>query len=140
VAVLAALVVSNVMSNRVLPGWSYVPWNTAVAAALVLLARPVVTPQQMGLTRWRSGAAWGAVLFVLTAGVLLLGLTMPVFHEMFHDRRVEGGTGTWLYQVFVRIPFGTALLEEVAYRGVCCAATCWRRAASDSGTCCRRWA
>ncbi|MEY4174497.1 MAG: hypothetical protein RI900_1662 [Actinomycetota bacterium] len=117
-AVLAALVVSNVMSNRVLPGWSYVPWNTAVAATLVLLARPVVTRQQMGFTRWRSGAAWGAVLFVLTAGVLLLGLTMPVFHEMFHDRRVEGGTGTWLYQVFVRIPFGTALLEEVAYRAV----------------------
>jgi membrane protease YdiL (CAAX protease family) len=58
------------------------------------------------------------VLFVLTAGVLLLGLTMPVFREMFHDRRVEAGVGTWLYQVVVRIPLGTALLEEVAFRAV----------------------
>lgn len=115
---LLLLVVSNVMSNRVLPGWAYVPWNVAVAVALVALALPAVTPQQMGLTRWRSGAAWGAVLFVLTTGVLLLGLTMPVFHEMFHDRRVEAGLGTWLYQVLVRIPFGTALLEEVAFRAV----------------------
>lgn len=115
---LLLLVVSNVMSNRVLPGWAYVPWNVAVAVALVALALPAVTPQQMGLTRWRSGAAWGAVLFVLTTGVLLLGLTMPVFHEMFHDRRVEAGVGTWLYQVLVRIPFGTALLEEVAFRAV----------------------
>lgn len=117
-AVLATLVASNVLSNRVLPGWTYVPWNVAVAAALVLLARPAVSPREMGLTRWRSGAAWGAVLFVLTAGVLLLGLTMPVFHEMFHDRRVEAGVGTWLYQVFVRIPLGTALLEEIAFRAV----------------------
>jgi membrane protease YdiL (CAAX protease family) len=118
VAVLIALAGSNVMANLVLPGWTYVPWNVGVAAALVALARPVVTPQQMGLTRWRSGAAWGAVLFVLTAGVLLLGLTMPVFREMFHDRRVEAGVGTWLYQVVVRIPLGTALLEEVAFRAV----------------------
>lgn len=106
------------MSNRVLPGWAYVPWNVCVAVLLVVLGRSVVTPEQMGLTRWRSGAAWGAVLFVLTAGVLLLGLTMPVFHEMFHDRRVEAGVGTWLYQVVVRIPLGTALLEEVAFRAV----------------------
>lgn len=117
-AVLLALAVSNVMSNRVLPGWAYVPWNVCVAVLLVVLGRSVVTPEQMGLTRWRSGAAWGAVLFVLTAGVLLLGLTMPVFHEMFHDRRVEAGVGTWLYQVVVRIPLGTALLEEVAFRAV----------------------
>ncbi len=115
---LLALAVSNVMSNRVLPGWAYVPWNVCVAVLLVVLGRSVVTPEQMGLTRWRSGAAWGAVLFVLTAGVLLLGLTMPVFHEMFHDRRVEAGVGTWLYQVVVRIPLGTALLEEVAFRAV----------------------
>ena len=118
VAVLLALAVSNVMSNRVLPGWAYVPWNVCVAVLLVVLGRSVVTPEQIGLTRWRSGAAWGAVLFVLTAGVLLLGLTMPVFHEMFHDRRVEAGVGTWLYQVVVRIPLGTALLEEVAFRAV----------------------
>jgi membrane protease YdiL (CAAX protease family) len=115
---LAVLLVANVMSNRVLPGWAYLPWNVAVAAVLVWVARREVTLATMGFTRWRSGASWGAVLFVLTTGVLLLALTMPTFHEMYHDRRVEGSWWAWLYQVFVRIPFGTALLEETAFRAV----------------------
>ena len=115
---LGVLLVANVMSNRVLPGWAYLPWNVAVAAVLVWVARREVTMPQMGFTRWRSGAAWGGVLFVLTVGVLLLALTMPTFHEMYHDRRVEGSWWAWLYQVFVRIPFGTALLEETAFRAV----------------------
>ena len=33
-------------------------------------------------------------------------------------RRVEGSWWAWLYQVFIRIPFGTALLEETAFRAV----------------------
>ena len=115
---LGVLLVANVMSNRVLPGWAYLPWNVAVAAVLVWVAQREVTLPQMGFTRWRSGAAWGAVLFVLTVGVLLLALTMPTFHEMYHDRRVEGSWWAWLYQVFIRIPFGTALLEETAFRAV----------------------
>lgn len=115
---LGVLLVANVMSNRVLPGWAYLPWNLAVAAVLVWVAQREVTLPQMGFTRWRSGAAWGAVLFVLTVGVLLLALTMPTFHEMYHDRRVEGSWWAWLYQVFIRIPFGTALLEETAFRAV----------------------
>jgi membrane protease YdiL (CAAX protease family) len=58
------------------------------------------------------------VLLVLTLGVLLLAIAMPAFNELYHDRRVAAGTGTWLYQAFVRIPLGTVLLEEVAFRGV----------------------
>lgn len=106
------------MSNRVLPSWSYVPWNLTVAVALVLVARRAVTSQQMGFTEWGRGTAWGGVLFVLTAGVLALGLTMPVFNEMYHDRRVGSGVVTWLYQAFIRIPLGTAVLEETAFRAV----------------------
>ena len=91
------------MSNRVIPAWAYVPWSLAVAAALVLVARRVVTIEEMGFTEWRRGAAWGGVLFLLTAGVLALGVTMPAFNEMYHDRRVSGGTATWLYQAFIRL-------------------------------------
>src|SRR4051794_21491560 len=32
--VIPLLGLSNVMSNRVLPGWAYVPWNMAVAVTL----------------------------------------------------------------------------------------------------------
>lgn len=112
------LTVANVLSNRVLPAWAYVPWSLAVAAALLAIARPVVSFEEMGLTEWRRGAAWGGVLFVLTTGVLLLGLLMPAFNDMYHDRRVSGGVATWVYQAVVRIPLGTAVLEETAFRAV----------------------
>lgn len=112
------LVVSNVLSNRVLPAWAYVPWSIAVTCGVVLIARRIVTVEQMGFTEWKRGAAFGAVLFVLTAGVLTLAVAMPVFHEMYQDRRVGSGTDLWLYHAFVRIPLGTALLEETAFRAV----------------------
>ena len=32
------LAIANVMSNRVLPAWPYVPWNLLVAVAVVLIA------------------------------------------------------------------------------------------------------
>ena len=112
------LIVANLMSNRVLPAWAYLPWNVAVAFAIVVLAQSATTHEQLGFTRWKRGAAWGTVLLVLTIAVLALAITMPVFNELYHDRRVEAGVGTWLYQAVVRIPFGTVLLEEVAFRGV----------------------
>jgi len=115
---LAVLAVANLVSNRVIPGWAYVPWNLAIAATIVWIARRRVSFEQMGFTQWRRGLAWGAVLFVLTAGVLALAVTMPVFNDAYHDRRVSAGTATWLYQTFVRIPLGTAVLEETAFRAV----------------------
>ncbi len=116
--VLLVLVVANVMSNKVLPSWAYVPWNLCVAAAITAIAVKAATWTEIGFTEWRRGLAWGAVLFVLTTGVLLLALTMPAFNDMYHDRRVGAGAGEWLYQAFVRIPLGTAVLEETAFRAV----------------------
>ena len=112
------LLVANLMSNRVLPGWAYVPWNVAVAAAIVALALLATSHEQLGFTAWRRGVAWGTVLLLLTIGGLALAITMPAFNELYHDRRVSADTGTWLYQALIRIPFGTVLLEEVAFRGV----------------------
>ncbi len=117
-AVLLVLVIANVVSNRLLPDWAYVPWNLGVAAVIAAIALRAATWGEIGFGEWRRGLAWGAVLLVLTAGVLLLALAMPAFNEMYHDRRVNGGTGEWLYQAFVRIPLGTAVLEETAFRAV----------------------
>jgi membrane protease YdiL (CAAX protease family) len=83
-----------------------------------MIARRSVSLQQMGFTEWRRGAAWGGVLFVLTVVVLGVGAMMPVFSEMYHDRRVSGDSATFVYQAFVRIPLGTAVLEETAFRAV----------------------
>ena len=106
------------MSNRVVPDAAYVPWNLSIAAVCLLVARSAVTPEEIGFTKWRAGAAWGLTLFVLTAGVLLLAVMMPVFNDLYHDRRVGAAWSTMLYQTTVRIPLGTVVLEEAAFRGV----------------------
>jgi len=116
--VLLVLAVANVMSNRVIPAWAYAPWNLCVATAITAIAVRAATWSEIGFREWRRGLAWGGVLFVLTTGVLLLALTMPAFNDMYHDKRVGAGTGEWIYQAFIRIPLGTAVLEEVAFRAV----------------------
>lgn len=115
---LALLAIANVMSNRVLPGWAYVPWNLLVAGALLWLGVRTTSAGEVGWQEWRRGVAWGVVLLVLTAAVLGTAVLMPVFNDLFHDRRVSNGAATLLYQAAVRIPLGTVVLEEIAFRAV----------------------
>ncbi len=115
---LLLLAVANVMSNRVLPGALYVPWNASVAVACVWWARAEVTVVGMGFASWRRGAAWGLTLLVLTVAVMAAAVAMPAFHDLYRDKRVHDGVWTVLYQAGVRIPLGTVLLEETAFRAV----------------------
>ena len=117
-AVVALLVVANVMSNRVLPSELYVPWNLLVAAVLTLLGRMRLTNREMGFAEWRRGAAFGIALMVATAVAMLIAVAMPAFRDLYEDKRVDEGFAAMLYQVAVRIPLGTAVLEEVAFRAV----------------------
>lgn len=116
--VVVILAVANVMSNRVLPSALYVPWNAAVAIGVVLLARRHVGDRELGLTEWARGFRFGMVLMVATLALLLMGLAMPAVNELFEDRRVTSGVVTLLYQAVIRIPLGTVLLEEIAFRSV----------------------
>jgi uncharacterized protein len=115
------LVVSNVVSNRLLPGWAYVPWNAAVAVLLIVLARRVdhLLRIDIGIANVRHGLKIGAVLMAAVLAVYLVSWAIPATHGLFKDRRVgERTAAAMLYEVFIRIPFGTVLLEEVAFRGV----------------------
>jgi membrane protease YdiL (CAAX protease family) len=96
----------------------YVPWNLAVTVALVVVARRRMTDTELGLTEWRRGGAFGAVLVVATLGTMLLALAMPAFRQLYEDRRVDDELVVVLYQAFVRVPLGTVLLEEIAFRSV----------------------
>jgi CAAX protease family protein len=119
IVALGLLVVSNVVANRVLPSWSYVPWNLAVAGLLLAVAtRSGLSRRQLGLQRWGSGAAWGVAAAGLVVVVYAVALTVPATRELFADRRV-GVTGWALaYHALLRIPLGTVVLEEVAFRSV----------------------
>ncbi|HET9547018.1 MAG TPA: CPBP family intramembrane glutamic endopeptidase, partial [Desertimonas sp.] len=47
----------------------------------------------------------------------VVALLTPGLDELFNDRRVDGGIARLIYEVSVRIPLGTVLVEEIAFRG-----------------------
>ncbi|TVR22484.1 MAG: CPBP family intramembrane metalloprotease [Ilumatobacter sp.] len=123
IVVVAVLAVSNVMTNEVLPWAAYLPWNLVMTAVLLWIALRVdtTTPDQLGLERSgvRRGALVGGIVLLVISVVLLVAALLPATRALFEDERVAG-TSVWamLYQVLVRIPLGTVVLEEVAFRGV----------------------
>ena len=112
VAVLAA---SNVMSNRILPSWAYVPWNLAMAFVLLGIAyRGGAGPVAVGLgiRHWHRPVGVGLLLFAL-------GMIVPATQSAFIDTRIgDADVAQMLWVVLVQIPLGTVVLEEVAFRGV----------------------
>jgi membrane protease YdiL (CAAX protease family) len=99
----------------------YAPANAcAAAAALAAGAASGLTAGEMGLGRgaWRPGGLASA-LAAATAGGYLAAAAMPVTRPFLNDQRVTTLDGRGLaYQVAFRIPVGTVLWEEIAFRGV----------------------
>ncbi len=118
VFVVVVLAISNILVNRVLPAWSYVPWNVAVAALVVMIGVRTLPVGRLGLARWRSGARWGIVVAAVVVAGYLLAAALPATRQVFDDRRVDGGWEFLVYHAVVRIPLGTVLLEELAFRAV----------------------
>lgn len=119
VATVVLLAVANVVSNRVLPSSLYVPWNLVVAATLFMIAVLARRqPSELGWQRWARGLAVGGAVLLATLMLYVLALNTPSLRDMFDDKRVGGGVATLLYQAALRIPFGTVLLEELAFRSV----------------------
>ena len=119
-AAVTILAVSNVVSNRVWPE-AYVAWNLAVAVLLVLAARRCgLTWADMGLgnARLRRGLAVGAAAVGVVGACLRVALSLPATRALFQDSRAAGPLGAVLLAALVRIPLGTVVLEEVAFRGV----------------------
>jgi membrane protease YdiL (CAAX protease family) len=118
VALLATLNLAGIW----LPGWTYVPVNLVALAVLGWIARRAgATGADLGIERrtLRDGAGVGlAAGLLVAAGVVAVAL-VPATRAFFEDQRAAGiGVAGLLYQVLVRIPLGTALFEEGAFRGV----------------------
>lgn len=120
-AVVAVLVVVNLLTNR----WAkrhYLPICLVATAVLLAMARvDGVSWAQLGLARdtWKEGLLWS--LAVVGAVLVFYGIAaaLPWTRKGFADKRAaEGGWLMMLYHSLIRIPFGTALLEETAFRAV----------------------
>jgi membrane protease YdiL (CAAX protease family) len=125
VAVLAAW--NNVVVTR-LPGYpgSYVVANLAATGVLLAAARSTgLTWPELGLARSRlpAGLRWGGACAGAVAAGLAVAVAVPALRPLLTDARVEALDGGGIaYQALVRVPFGTVLWEEVAFRGVLLAA------------------
>ena len=117
---LALLAGVNVLNNAAAPDL-YLLWACVAIVGLALLARAD------GLTRrdWGLGPVTGtaaratAVLAAVTAIVMLVGTQLPGVADAYRDERVVGMGGAEVaFAAFVRVPVGTAFLEEMAFRGV----------------------
>lgn len=137
-AAITILAVSNVVSNRLWPQ-AYLPWNVAVAASLMVLALACgLSWADLGLTRrWlRRGLTVGGGVAGGVAALYALAFAVPATRGMFADDRAAGPLAAALFAAFVRIPLGTVLPEELAFRGVLpglIGGSWWRRTLVSSG-------
>jgi membrane protease YdiL (CAAX protease family) len=112
VAVLAVLAVHNLVTNL----WAEDRWYVRINLATALCLVAIVGPDGVGMSPGdRPLAGVAAASVVLGA----LGLAATVRPGLLADQRMAGvdARGT-VFRALVRIPLGTVVLEEVAFRGV----------------------
>ena len=117
----AAVLGYGVLVNRVVPNELYVPVNLAAAGAAVAAAHALgASWRDLGLARDRmtAGLRLGGLTRLPIAAVVALGLAIPWTREFFRDPTiVDASTAEAVYTLLLRIPFGTALAEELIFRG-----------------------
>ena len=112
----------NLAQNSIFNETGYVRSNVLVTAALVSLGvSSGATLAEMGLSprlgseEWRMASTAASACALTTA----LAVSHPGSRTLFRDERARGdGAGVILKKVMIRFPLGTALFEEVAFRGV----------------------
>ncbi|GAA0250091.1 CPBP family intramembrane metalloprotease [Saccharothrix mutabilis subsp. mutabilis] len=122
IAAVSLLALATTLVNRVLPGWAYPLSGVVVVACLLGVARwSGLRAPDLGLDRRHLGRAAlvGLVGLALVGVAFAVALAVPALREAFNDGRMDAtGVGALLWVALVRIPLGTVLLEEIAFRGV----------------------
>jgi CAAX protease family protein len=99
----------------------YVALNIgATGVALTAAVASGLTPADLGLGRraWSPGPLAAGLAAGVAAGWVVIAV-VPATRPLLSDKRIESLEGRAIaYQAAVRIPVGTVLWEEVAFRGV----------------------
>lgn len=128
---IVALLAARNVGEIALPAVAYVPTNVGVGAVLLVVARRSGSSwDDLGLGRrhvgrgLKVGAAAGAAAIV----AMLAAASLPATRGFFDDARVPADADSWerLYQTVIRIPVGTVVFEELAFRAVLLAVLCRR--------------
>jgi membrane protease YdiL (CAAX protease family) len=125
VAVVGGLSAWNNVVHPLVPGSegaAYIPLNLGASLGLVGAARRQgMSWEEVGLDRraWRRGLGVGAVVGGVVAGGLAVAAAVPRLRRFLRDERIRGLEPEAIAErMLFRIPLGTVVLEEVAFRGV----------------------
>lgn len=122
VAVLSLLTAATVLVNLVLPGWAYPLCGLVATAALLGVGRwSGLRLRAIGLDRrrLRRPVVFGLAGLGAIGVVFAVAVSVPALRGLFGDGRLDTpDVGTLLWVTLIRIPLGTVLLEEIAFRGV----------------------
>jgi membrane protease YdiL (CAAX protease family) len=125
---------TNLAIARYRPDRWYVLRNLALSALLLGAAAAFgyTTPELgLGMDAVGRGAIWGAVSALLVVVAVTAFATWRRTRPWFDDARLQGMTrAAGLRYAFVRVPFGTVVLEEIGFRGVLFGA--WASASGDT--------
>ncbi|WP_225993773.1 CPBP family intramembrane glutamic endopeptidase [Actinomadura rudentiformis] len=119
--IVVVLVVTNLLNHRWASSFGLL---TAVVVSVLLLgvlfcAGGTWADAGLDLVALGRGARWALALIGLVGVVYVVGALLPATRHLFVDQRYSGLTGGQVaLRMLVTVPFGTVLLEEVAFRGV----------------------
>ncbi len=119
---LGLLACHNLVQNYLLNERGYVTGNLAVSGVLVAIGhRAGLAWDEMGLhpARYRHGLRTGAWAAAGATAAALIALGHPGIRNLLLDERAAPTSGASVWRrALARFPLGTALFEEVAFRGV----------------------
>ncbi len=120
-AVVVMVVMVNVAAHKALKDL-YLFW--ALGGSVVVLTIGLLdgtTWMDLGLapSTWVLGLTWGIGSIVTIYAVYAIGARLPRISKAFGDQNIAGMPRWRVYwEALVRLPFGTVLFEEIAFRGV----------------------
>lgn len=117
----AGILAYSAALNSVIPESLHVPANLATAGLLTWFAwKSGATRSDMGMAHddVREGLSMGLKTVLPIAVVVVGGIAIPGTRGLFTGEELaQGSTAHALYEILVRIPFGTAIPEEIIFRG-----------------------
>ena len=122
VVVVVALIVINIVNNRLAPQSHTLLWafgGSVVLLAIGLLDGNTWTDLGLSLRYWIPGLVWAAISIGAITLFYLVGSAFGKTRRAFQDERNAAlSGGTVAFRALIEVPFGTVLLEEIAFRSV----------------------